>query len=216
MNAPLRLERPQLLTELAVERIRQAIVDGEIALGAQMSEAQLAKQMGVSKTPVREALVKLKGDGLVVVHPQRGSFVFRLQPDQVGQLCRYRATIELAALREAIVAAPAVLVREMARCVAQMRVAEKAHDQKALARIDMDFHWQFLAHCPNEYLRAGYDVIRWQLVALRYRSPIDNAVSSHKILVDAVAAGDADKACALLLAHVLDNEPRYQAACDVD
>lgn len=215
MNGPLRLERPQLLTELAVERIRQAIVDGEIALGAQMSEAQLAKQMGVSKTPVREALVKLKGDGLVAVHPQRGSFVFHLQPDQVGQLCRYRATIEQAALRESMASARADLVRDMARCVTQMRAAEKVRDQKALARIDMDFHRLFIVHCPNEYLRAGYDVIRWQLVALRYRSPIDNAVASHKVLVDAVAAGDADQACTLLLAHVLENEPRYRVACDV-
>jgi len=75
--------------------------------------------------------------------------------------------------------------------VTEMRAAERAKDQKALARIDMDFHWQFMAHCPNAYLRAGYDVIRWQLVALRHRSPIDNAVPSHKVLVDAVGAGDA-------------------------
>jgi DNA-binding GntR family transcriptional regulator len=216
MNRPLQLERPQLLTDLAVDRIRQAIVNGEIALGAQMSEAQLALQMGVSKTPVREALVRLKGEGLVEVHPQRGSFVFRLEPDQVGQLCRYRAMIEAAALREAFAAAPKALTREMARCVSEMRVSEKVRDLKALARIDMDFHWQFIAHCPNQYLRAGYDVIRWQLMALRHRSPIDNAVSSHKVLVEAVAGGDIDAACQLLDEHVRENEPRYRTACGLD
>ena len=96
-----------------------------------------------------------------------------------------------------------------------MKPAEKAKDLKALARIDMDFHWQFLAFCPNGYLKSGYDVIRSQLTALRQRSPIANAVESHKVLLDAVAAGDIDAACALLVEHVLENEPRYRAACNV-
>ncbi len=216
MNAPLRLERPQLLTEMAVERIRDAIVGGGLKLGAQVSEAQLALQLGVSKTPVREALLRLTRDGLVQVHPQRGTFVFKLDPDQVAQLCRYRAMVETAALREGIAAAQPALAREMARCVDEMREAEAVRDLQALARIDMDFHWQFFAHCPNEYLRAGYEVIRWQLVALRHRSPIDNAVEAHRVLVDAVARGDADGACRLLEQHVLENEPRYRTACSVD
>lgn len=213
---PLLLERPQLLTDLAVERIRAAIVDGELGLGAQVSEAQLAQQMGVSKTPVREALLRLKGEGLVEIHPQRGTFVFRLDPERVGQLCRYRAMVETAALREAMAGNRAALVKQMTRCVAEMKSAEKARDLKALARIDMEFHGQFLAFCPNTYLSSGYDVIRSQLTALRHRSPIGNAVSSHQVLVDAVGGGDVDAACALLAEHVLENEPRYRAACSVD
>jgi DNA-binding GntR family transcriptional regulator len=201
---------------MALQRIRSAIVEGLLPLGAQVSEAQLALQLGVSKTPVREALVRLARDGLVQVHPQRGTFVFRLDADQVGQLCRYRATMETAALREAMATARPALVREMARRVAEMRRAEKARDLKALARIDMDFHWQFFAHCPNEYLRTGYEVIRGQLVALRHRSPITNAVSSHQVLVDAVDGGDEARACDLLVGHVLENEGRYRTACAGD
>jgi DNA-binding GntR family transcriptional regulator len=216
MNAPLRLERPQLLTDLAVERIRSAIVDGELGLGEQVSEQQLAQQLGVSKTPVREALLRLKSEGLVEIHPQRGSYVFRLEPDQVAQLCRYRAMVETAALREAMATNRPALVQQMARCVTEMKIAEKARDLKALARIDMDFHGQFLAFCPNEYLKSGYDVIRSQLTALRHRSPIANAVSSHKVLVDAVDGGDAEAACTMLVEHVLENEPRYRAACGVN
>jgi DNA-binding GntR family transcriptional regulator len=215
VNRPLLLERPQLLTDLAVERIRAAIINGELGLGAQVSEAQLAQQLGVSKTPVREALLRLKGEGLVEIHPQRGSFVFRLEPDQVAQLCRYRAMVETAALREAVAESRRALVKQMSRCVAEMKVSEKARDLKALARIDMDFHGQFLNFCPNDYLKSGYDVIRSQLAALRHRSPIANAVQSHQVLVDAVADGDVDAACALLVEHVLENEPRYRVACGV-
>ena len=213
MNDPLRLERPQLLTELAIERIRSAIVEGQIKLGEQVSEAQLALQMGVSKTPVREALQRLKSDGLVDIYPQRGTFVFRLAPAQVTQLCRYRAMIECAALREACSADPVALTCEWKRCVAEMKKAERARDLRALARIDMDFHQQLLTHCHDDYLRSGYEVVRSQLAALRHRSPIANMVASHQILVDALAAGDVDRACLLLREHVLENEPRYRAAC---
>lgn len=215
MTTALRLKRPVLLTELAVERLRSAIVDGELALGEQVSEALLAQRLGVSKTPVREALLRLKADGLVEIHPQRGTFVFRLDAAQVGQLCRYRATIETAALREAMAAQPAALLDELAARVAAMKKAERARDQKALARLDMEFHWQFFAHCPNPYLLAGYEVIRWQLVALRHRAPIDNAWASHQVLVEALARPDVEAACGLLVGHVCENEGRYTAACQV-
>jgi DNA-binding GntR family transcriptional regulator len=216
MTETLRLERPQLLTELACERIREAIVGGEFKLGEQMSEAQLAQRLGVSKTPVREALLRLKGDGLVEIHPQRGTFVFSLTPAEVTQLCGYRAMIECAALREAWTADPAALAREWTRGVAEMKKAERARDLRAIARIDMDFHHQLFEHCHDPYLNAGYEVVRSQLIALRHRSPIPNAVSSHQILVDALAAGDVDHACELLRSHVLENEPRYSAACSGD
>jgi DNA-binding GntR family transcriptional regulator len=187
MTNTMRLERPQLLTELAFERIRNAIVKGDLKLGEQVSEAQLAQSMGISKTPVREALVRLKIEGLVDIHPQRGTFVFKLEPDQVGQLCRFRAMVESTALRESATNNQTDLVREMSRCVAEMRPAEAAKDMQALARIDMDFHWQFFAFCPNNYLRGAYDLIRY-----------------------------IDAACGLLREHVLENEARYRIACGVD
>ena len=216
MTTSLRLERPQLLTERVGERLREAIVTGELKLGEQVSEAQLAVRLEVSKTPVREALLRLKSEGLVEVHPQRGTFVFRLDPDQVGQLCRYRAMIETAALREAMALQNVALAAAMARCVAAMKKAERARDLPALARIDIDFHDLFFAHCPNPYLKAGQQVIRSQLLALRYRSPINDAVGTHQVLVDAVAAGDVEQACELLRGHVLENEPRYRIACQLD
>lgn len=212
MNSPLRLERPQLLTDMAFERIREAIVTGDLKLGEQVSEAQLAQEMGISKTPVREALVRLKIEGLVDIHPQRGTFVFRLDADQVGQLCRFRVMVETAALREAAAAQPAALLRELKARVADMVRTEAQHDVDRLSRIDMDFHYQFLAHCPNGYLRGAYELIRYQLIALRFRSPISNCVDSHQVLIDALERQDIDGACELLRQHVLENEARYCTA----
>lgn len=213
MNAPLRLERPQSLTDLAFERIREAIVTGDLKLGEQVSEVQLAQSMGISKTPVREALVRLRVEGLVDIQPQRGTVVFKLDPEQVTQLCRFRAMVETAALREAVAADSARLLQAMRACVAEMGEAEAAGDVDRLSRIDMDFHYQFIACCPNGYLRGAYELIRYQLIALRFRAPIPNCVDSHQLLVDAVEGGDIEQACALLREHVFDNEERYRAAC---
>ena len=216
MNAPLHVERPQLLTDLAYERLREGIVAGELKLGQQVSEAQLAQRMGISKTPVREALVRLKMEGLVDIQPQRGTFVFRLTPEQVGQLCRYRAMIETAALREAAAGQREDLLARWRALVAAMAEAEASGDTGRLSRLDMNFHFELLACCTNPYLRAGYELIRYQLIALRHRSPISNMVDSHQVLVEALERGDAEAACALLQAHVLENEARYSAACAVD
>ncbi len=211
----LRLERPQLLTDLAIERIRDAIVQGDFKLGELVSEAQIAQRLGTSKTPVREALVRLKMEGLVDVHPQRGTEVFTLSDTQVGQLCRFRTMIESAALREAAASQRPRLLKELERLLRQFAAAEQEGDLSALARIDMDFHYQFLACCENVYLRAAYERIRYQLLALRHRSPIDRSVHNHRVLYDAIAAGDIDGACRLLEVHVGNTEQRYCEACRV-
>jgi DNA-binding GntR family transcriptional regulator len=209
------LERPLLLTDIVCERVRNAIVQGELKLGEQVSEAQLATWLGVSKTPVRESLLRLKSEGLVDIQPQRGSFVFRPDAKQVTQLCLYRAMTEAAALRSAMKSNRKALLKDMKICVDEMSRAELVADLKDLARMDMEFHNLFFLYCDDPYLRAGYAVIRSQLVALRHRAPISNAVSSHQILVDAVGSNAIDEACNLLREHVLENETRYLTACSV-
>ena len=213
MNAPLLVERPQLLTDVVYDRLREGIVVGDLKLGEQVSEAQLAQRMGISKTPVREALVRLKVEGLVEIVPQRGTFVFKLTPEEVGQLCRYRAMVETAAMREAASTQPQELIARLKGHVAEMAQQEKARDLNRLSRIDMNFHFEFLACCSNPYLRAAYELIRYQLIALRHRAPIDNMVDSHQILIDLLEAGDIDAAARQLHEHVLENEARYSAAC---
>jgi DNA-binding GntR family transcriptional regulator len=213
MKQKLNLERPRLLTDVVGERLRDAIVNGDLKLGEQVSEAQLAKRMGVSKTPVREALLHLKAQGLVEIHPQRGTVVFQLSANEVAHLCHFRAMIEVEALREGMSEHRGELLKRLMQCIKEMKVAEKKKDLIALAQIDMVFHGSFLQLCDNDYLRSGYDLLRYQLIALRHRSPINNAVSSHQLLVEAIGDGDIGVACSLLREHVLENEPRYLAAC---
>jgi DNA-binding GntR family transcriptional regulator len=72
------LERPKSLRELALEHLRSSIVDGTLKMGQTLSERGISEELGVSKSPVREALAQLRDEGLVSIEPQKGARVFSL------------------------------------------------------------------------------------------------------------------------------------------
>ena len=128
----LQLERPKSLTDLAENSIRQLILSGKFALGEQLSEASLAAQLGISKTPVREALLRLRVDGLIDIQPQRGTFVFSLTPAQVDEICRFRELIEVSALASGMQARHSELVSGLEANVRAMAEGDGARDRGAI------------------------------------------------------------------------------------
>ena len=134
------LIRPKSLTELAHDSIRQLIVGGELAMGAQLSEATLAGQLGISKTPVREALLRLRVDGLIDIQPQRGTFVFSLTPRQVEEICAFREVVEVTALKLAMEARRAELLKALQANVREMALARRTRNWAAIRQLDEAFH----------------------------------------------------------------------------
>lgn len=219
-SPPLRLERPQLLTDMVLARLRQAIVDGQLALGEQVSEAQLAQQMGVSKTPVREALARLSRDGLVQIHPQRGTFVFSLAPREVEEICRFREVLEVTALELAMQHDRAALVAELDDNVARMGRAQKARDWRGISHLDHAFHQAIVDRCDNGYVKQAYQSIASKIGALRARLPAENervghCRDNHAAIVRLVRDADTRKAGAALAAHIRDTLSSYRAASEL-
>src|SRR5678816_969110 len=140
------LVRPKSLTDLAHDSIRQLIVDGELAMGAQLSEATLAAQLGISKTPVREALLRLRVDGLIEIQPQRGTFVFSLTSRQVEEICAFREVVEVSAVKLAMEARRPGLVKALQANVREMTLARKTADWKAIRALDEAFHEAIVEH----------------------------------------------------------------------
>jgi len=216
-----KLDRPKSLTDLAVERIRQAIVEGRLAFGEQVSEGSLAAQLGISKTPVREALLRLKPDGLVEIHPQRGTFVFRVSEQEVAEICRFREILESAALAEAMTRDRAALVERLDRNVAAMAAATRRGQLKRLPQIDAEFHGAILACCGNGYLRAAYSLIEHKIHALRWRLPehntqVEHCRHNHAVIVDQVREGSVARAQSTLRRHIRDTLDAYLEACRRD
>lgn len=212
-----RVERPKTLTELAIARIREAIVDGQYGFGEQLSEASLASRLGISKTPVREALLRLQSEGLVEVHPQRGSFVFTLDEEGVRDVCRFREIVETAALAEAMRLDAAGLLSLLERNVQRMAHAQQSHDLAVLPRLDQAFHETLLGCCGNPYLQASYELIAHKIRALRARLPEENdrvghCQANHARIVEQIRTGDIARSQRLLAAHIRDTLDSYLAA----
>lgn len=216
-TAEQRIDRPRSLVDMAVERIRTAIVDGRLGFGEQVSEIGLATTFGISKTPVREALLRLKLEGLVDIHPQRGSFVFSLSEQEVHELMQFRELIESAALGEAIREDRTALSRMLEDNLAAMARCEAEGNKELIPALDSDFHESILKACSNPYLRASYALIGYRFQALRSRLPaqnkkVDDCQQSHGEILDAVRAGTTARAQKLLKEHIRSTESAYLEA----
>ena len=161
------IQRPASLTEIALQQIRTAIIDGTLPLGSAISESQLAASLGISKTPVREALAQLRMEGLVRIVPQSGTFVFTLSATEVVEICELRQTLETAALRLALERNRVRLIEGLAEVCASMDKVRAVSDERAYLRLDSAFHEQFFANCGNRYFAEAYARIVPKVAALR-------------------------------------------------
>ena len=161
------ITRPQSLFETAAQYIRQAITKGHLKLGQPISEGALASSLGISKTPVREALAKLKMEGLVHVVPQKGTFVFTLSEKEVIDICELRYTLESTALAFAFDRNREPFLAAEKKTVDGMRSARKANDEEQYLELDSAFHIHFFKYCGNQYLNDAYQLIAARVAAMR-------------------------------------------------
>ena len=210
----MKLTRPKSLTEMVAEEVRSRIIDGRIGLGAALSENGLAAELGISKTPVREALLQLKQEGLVQVQPQRGTYVFRLEADQVVMLSEVRDVLEVAAAQSALTRNAAALAERMAAIYAKMREAYDADDRVAYRKLDGDYHETLIELCGNDYIRNAYRQISFCIAALRSRLSNEAqlnklSIADHREMLRLVKARDAPALKKLLRAHIEQTKRSY-------
>jgi len=206
--------RPKSLTELVTENLRDRIVAGGFELGEQLSEARIAKDLSVSRTPVREAINRLEMEGLLVVEPQRGSFVFSLEPEELAKLCDARVCLETAALEHAIRRQPDKLHKVLSQSTAAMADARNRQDDAAYLALDTVFHQSLFDCADNRFLNDAYQTIALKMSALRTRlgghpDHMNKSYREHLELVEAVEKQDLTRALSVLRAHIDRKEGSY-------
>lgn len=202
-----KLNRPQSLNELAESAIRDAIVEGQLKFGDQLSENRLSLMLGISKTPVREALLKMKTEGLIESHPKRGTYVFRLRPHDIDALCELREILELAAARLAVERHGPEFSARLATIIKAMKSALDGNDFRSYQRLDADFHRAIVESSGNAYLAEAYAAIAAKIATLRTRvhtlpEVMARSLATHGKIARLAAKGDLDELCALLSIHV--------------
>lgn len=201
------LDRPLSLTEATARQLREAIIDGDLPLGQPLSEHVLASRLNVSKTPVREALVQLRSEGLVTIVPHKGTFVFTLKKQEAAELCEHWATLAATALRLSCERDGAALTAALERIVAQMADAWARSDEREHLRLSAAFHEAFFTHCGNGYMTEGYRLIAAKIAAVRTHLSFSPARKQslhegHRRIVEAIKRDEPDEAVEILRAQI--------------
>lgn len=202
------IKQPQSLTEVAVARIRAAIISGGLGLGEKLSEQMLADRFKISRTPVRDALAILQSEGLVCVYPKRGSFVFTPVTEDVEDLLEYRTVLEVSALRLGMKRNREALCERLREQVTLMQAAKSGDDPAAYTATDVGYHQAIMELSGNHRLALAYERMIGPVLALRHhlftvlRDKIDRSLEEHILIADACRQGDLARATAVMTTHI--------------
>ncbi len=193
--------------EHVYDALRDAIVTLELAPGRRLSEAELAGILGVSRTPIREALVRLRDDRLVEIVPQLGTFVARITSTAIGDAQFVRESLECAAIRIAAERATPQDVKALGRILDRQAEARDDNDPDGFYALDDALH-AALCHLSGHDVawslagRANGHLNRIRRLSLPQPNYLAEMVTEHHAVVEAVAAGDPDAADAALRHHL--------------
>ena len=196
------------LRDAVIRLIEEALLMGELSPGSRIVEAELARQAGISRGPVREAIQQLVGEGVLVQYPSRGTFVVQWTPQAVGEAYTLRAVLERLAIQEAAKRAKPEDIAQLQAIVDEMAVHARDGDNRALVRLDVRFHEHLYALSGHSLLQEVLARLRRRLYALMgmdegYMLHKDEMARDHQRIVDALRAGDPALAGEVISAHIL-------------
>ena len=214
------IERPRSLTEIVTGQIRELIVAGKLELGEQLSEVTLAGQLGVSRTPVREAFLRLESERLVEVRPQRGTFVFEFDAGKLRELCELRQVLETGALRIGLERGRRGLIDSLASEVSR---AENSNftDGAAFQAFDTAFHESIISLSGNAELIEAYERITGRIRTIRYRlnrrpDQVRASQDEHTEIVHWLQFGNDEAATRCLATHVFSGYQAFLRGLDAE
>ncbi|MDQ4060907.1 MAG: GntR family transcriptional regulator [Pseudomonadota bacterium] len=205
-KARLRVVRSGLHEEVAI-RLRSLIIRGDLAPGEQLVEADLCKALGVSRTPLREALKLLAAEGLVQLRLNRSSIVTPIRREEIDELFEAVAGIERIAAELAAVRMTARDYEKLANLHERMERHHDAGELREYFELNQQIHSFIIACARNGPLKSTHDALmarveRARFFALSSQERWDESVEEHRAIMRALAARDSDRAGRLLAHHV--------------
>jgi DNA-binding GntR family transcriptional regulator len=194
-------------TQEVLEVVRASIISGELSSGSLYSVAELAETLGVSRTPVREALIELAARGMVRFERNRGVRILGTSIRDLEEIFEIRLMLEVPAARRAVARMQPAVVRDLRGRIASMERAAEAGDVARLWVHDRQFHLSLLVASGNRRLAEYVDTLRDMVLvrgvttAGRARS-LEAIVAEHRAILDQVEAGDPDGTAAAVSAHI--------------
>lgn len=199
--------RRQTIATQAYDRIRDAIVTTAMKPGTEISETEIAETIGISRTPVREAFIRLAEEGLLDVQPQSGTRVSRLRVSRIREAVLVRGIIEGEVIRRAPAAPSPRRILELEDSIRQQRLSLLALDFALMHRHDMEFHQRLMAAygCPHAWAACeavADDIARIQFLIGMDVGHVQGVIREHEAILAAVRAGDHLAAAAAVERHI--------------
>ncbi len=189
------------------EHVKTGILAGSYPSGDLITEGLVSEQVGVSRTPVREALLRLEAEGLVRLYPKKGALVVPVSAKEARDVLEARALVEGYAAPRAW-ADRTALAENLAPLVEVMREHRDRGDMVAFNQADRTFHERIVAAAGNDVLARLYRSLRERQLCISSevmrvsRERMDHALADHQRLVDLLRDGDKDEFLALTDSHL--------------
>ena len=204
---PIRLDNYKPLRELVFESLREAIISGQLRPGERLMEIQLAEEMGVSRTPVREAIRKLELEGLVVMIPRKGAYVAGLSLKDIVDVFEIRGALEGLAAELAAERITDNELEELERYLVKIADDIEKGDLDKVVATDTEFHSILYQASRNQRLsqiisNRREHIQRFRTTSLSYPGRMKTALEEHRKIVEAISARDCELAFKLAQEHI--------------
>lgn len=196
-------------TELALELLRERIRSGDLAPGQRLAIEDLTRLLGMSATPIREALRLLQADRLVDYRPHHGVVVTETPPEVTAEIYRLRTVLEPLATELAVQTVSAEQLRKLERLHGELEAAVASGRGKRIADRNAAWHWALYESAKsvylNDFIRRLWEGFPWRTMwALPGRAEL--SLHEHEAMMEAIAAGDGGAAAELMRRHILSGE----------
>jgi len=208
---PIRLDSYKPLREVVAETLREAIVSGTLRPGERLMEIQLAEELGVSRTPVREAIRKLELEGFVVMIPRRGTYVADLSIKDINEVFEIRTALDVLAAGLAVERITEDELEQLERLLVEIGELIEGDDIDKIVEVDSQFHDVLYRASRNDRLVGIINNLREQFtrfrsISIQYPGRMQKSVEEHRRLVEAIASRDTDLAQQLAREHMENSE----------
>jgi DNA-binding GntR family transcriptional regulator len=195
------------LRDIVFQTLRKAILTGELEPGERLMETQLGEKLGVSRTPIREAIRKLELEGLVTMVPRKGAQVAQFTEKDIEDVLQVRATLEALAARLATKNMDDRAFLKLQLAIAEYEYAEREHDIEVMIEKDVEFHETIFNATKNEKLiqlfnSLGEQVHRYRVAYLKNSQEGDAVRVEHEEILQALKNKDEELAANLSSKHI--------------
>ena len=199
------------LRDVVFYTLRQAILKGELEPGERLMEMQLAEQLGVSRTPIREAIRKLELEGLVLMIPRRGAIVAKITEKDLKDVLEVRASLERLSTKLACERMEEETIEELREAQEAFKAALRGDDITLQAQKDVEFHDVIYKSTNNLRLIQMLNNLREQMYRYRLEYLKDGTshqklVEEHEAIIEALSRRDTEETTNIMVGHVYNQE----------